>query len=163
MAESPIDSDELVETIADSVPRDYSKFQAWMDEKQGDCKVLKQRLEHAWLISPDLGGKSQLLSEIAGSQDLFLASGYVRPHGDLFLEHTVVVDLDRELLDCNGVCFFFLVQLPQTSIHALLEPVNRYWLGLDTEPKHPCITTASAALKSSLIFSLVRVDSQSFR
>ncbi|TVY74168.1 hypothetical protein Focb16_v006128 [Fusarium oxysporum f. sp. cubense] len=55
--------------------------------------------------------------------------------------YTVVVDLDRELLDCDGVCFFFLAQLPQTSIHALFKPANRYWLGLDTEPKHPCITT----------------------
>ncbi|KAG4278809.1 hypothetical protein FPRO04_06130 [Fusarium proliferatum] len=135
------DSDELVETIANGVPRGASQFQAWIDEKRGDCEVLKQRLDYAWLISPDSGGKSGLLSEIAGSEDLFIAPGYVRPHGDLFLEHTVVIDLDRELLDCNGVCFFFLAQLPQTSIHALLKAANRYWLGLDIEPKHPCITT----------------------
>ncbi|KAF4943492.1 hypothetical protein FGADI_13382 [Fusarium gaditjirri] len=135
------DSDELGETIANGVPRGSSQFQAWMDEKRGDCEVLKQRLDCAWLISPDSGGMSELLSEIAGSEDLFIAPGYVRPHCDLFLEHIVVVDLDRELLDCNGVCFFFLAQLPQTSIHALLKPANLYWLGLDIEPKHPCITT----------------------
>ncbi|EXK25419.1 hypothetical protein FOMG_17929 [Fusarium oxysporum f. sp. melonis 26406] len=92
-------------------------------------------------MSPDSGSKSELLSEIAGSEDLLFASGYVRPHGDLFREYTVVVDLDRELLDCDGVCFFFLAQLPQTSIQALFKPANRYWLGLDKEPKHPCITT----------------------
>ncbi|KAM6514114.1 hypothetical protein FALCPG4_015276 [Fusarium falciforme] len=134
------DSDELGETLAVGVPRDPSEFQAWLDEKRGDCEALKRRLERAWLVSLDAGGKLELLPEIAGSEDLFLAPGYVRPHGDLFLEHTVVVDLDRELLDCDGVCFFLLAQLPQT-LEPLLEAANRYWLGLDAEPRTLCITT----------------------
>ncbi|RSL77281.1 hypothetical protein CEP52_017727 [Fusarium oligoseptatum] len=134
------DSDELGETLAVGVPRDPSELQAWLDEKRGDCEALKQRLERAWLISLDAGSKLELLPEIAGAEDLFLAPGYVRPHGNLFLEHTVVVDLDRGLLDCDGVCFFLLAQLPQT-LAPLLKPAIRYWLGLDAEPETPCITT----------------------
>ncbi|KAK7416380.1 hypothetical protein QQZ08_012014 [Neonectria magnoliae] len=134
------DSDELGETLAVGIPRDPFELQAWLDEKRGDCEALKQRLERAWLISLDAGGKLELLPKIAGSEDLFIAPGYVRPHGNLFLKHTIVVDLDRELLDCDGVCFFLLAQLPQT-LDPLLEAANRCWLGLDTEPKNPCITT----------------------
>ncbi|RMJ03715.1 hypothetical protein CDV36_014759 [Fusarium kuroshium] len=134
------DSDELGETLALGVPRDPSEFQAWLDEKRSDCDALAQRLERAWIVSLDAGVKLELLPEIAGAEDLFLAPGYVRPHGDLFLEHTVVADLDREVLDCDGVCFFLLAQLPQT-LDPWLKSANRYWLGLDAEPETPCITT----------------------
>ncbi|KAI8710578.1 hypothetical protein NCS52_01558100 [Fusarium sp. LHS14.1] len=135
-----LDSDKLGETLAVGVPRDPYELQAWLDEKRGDCEALKQRLEWAWLISLDAGGKWVLLSDIAGPEDLFLAPGNVRPHCEQLLQHTVVVDLDRELLDCDGVCFFRLTQLPKT-LESLLQPANRYWLGLDAEPEPPYITT----------------------
>lgn len=134
------DSDELGETLAVGVPRDPSEFQVWLDERRGDCETLKRRLERAWLVSLDAGGKLELLPEIAGSEDLFLAPDYVRPQNDLSVVHTVVLDLDRELLDCDGVCFFLLAQLPRT-LEPLLRPANRYWLGLDAAPETPYITT----------------------
>jgi hypothetical protein len=81
-----------------------------------------------------------LLREIAGAKDLYLTPGYVRPRNELFVEHTVMVNLDRNILDCDEICYFHLDQLPQ-AIVPFLEAANRYSLGLDAKPEVACITT----------------------
>ncbi len=97
-----------------------------------------------WLVYPGAPHKSELLGQIAGSQDLFVAPSCVCPWNDLFIEHIVVVDLDRRVLVVNGVCHFDLTRLPRT-LSEWFRPANRYWLGLDAEPKDPCITTNAVA------------------
>ena len=60
--------------------------------------------------------------------------------GDWNVEHTVVIDLDREILVIDEMCFLHLDQLPD-DLDPLIEPAKEYALGLVAEPEFPCITT----------------------
>ncbi|KAK7937598.1 uncharacterized protein PG986_014466 [Apiospora aurea] len=68
--------DKLVDILALEIPRDPDEFQAWLAQKRSDLDMLQKQLEKAWLVLPTVSHAPELLGELTGSEDLYLAPGY---------------------------------------------------------------------------------------
>ncbi|KAJ9130497.1 hypothetical protein NKR23_g12174 [Pleurostoma richardsiae] len=126
----------------------YVYYNHWDSDRLGDTLTLMIPLDPAEAVAGGVGhffdddaaADNRLLSSVPGTDDLRLMPGYVSPGGDLFLEHTYVIDLDRQIISFNKVCHFRMAELP-SDVNPFLQPANEYWLGLHSEPAAPCITT----------------------
>ncbi|KAI0556198.1 hypothetical protein F4679DRAFT_23113 [Xylaria curta] len=143
----------LGKSLVTGIPSDPERYRMWLQRMRSQYSDIAKVHDKILTVSMDKFGEGADHEDNSDEDadnsdedaddmpDFEKNPDWMPPENDLWIEWFYVIDLDREIFEVNGACFYHLSKIPP-EFEDLMEEAQKYWLGnVGHSDVHESITT----------------------